>query len=88
MTEPDPDAIAYYKRMLAEMKKANFGHGMANQFSPFADTVRLPAVPRTPRFVLGAIEHKPGNLADQSCWQVILDFRVGSPGPQPSIAID
>jgi hypothetical protein len=64
--------------VLGRMKKANFGFGMANQFSPFAHTVRIPALPATPRFVLQTVEHRPGNLADQSSWQVILDFRPGT----------
>jgi hypothetical protein len=49
-------------------------------------TVQLPAIPAN-RFVLQSVEHKPGNLAEQSRWQVILDFRPAR-SQRPSMGID
>jgi hypothetical protein len=72
--------------MLARMKAANFGHTMPNQFAPSPATVQLPGI-LVNRFVLQSVEHKPGNLAEQSRWQVILDFRPAR-SLRPSIGID
>lgn len=72
--------------MLAKMKAANFGRTMPNQFSSSQATVQLPAMPAN-RFVFQAVEHKTGNYAEQSAWQVILDFRPAR-SMRPSIGID
>jgi hypothetical protein len=76
-----------FSSLLAEFKRTNFHYDMINRFTVFPGNPYppLPGIDLR-RLAFQSIDYRPSNLAQESRWEVILDFKERA-GPSPAVAV-